>query len=547
MKQWEIISKLKPEREEEVFPELLKIRGIKNYEVSQFLNPSVDTITLDSIGISKKEFSKAKKRIEKAIKENEGIVIFGDYDVDGVCASAILWETFYKKTKKVYPYIPDRLGEGYGLSEKGIDTLIEKYPATKLIITVDNGIVASKAVSYANAKNIDVIITDHHQKSESDPEAFAILHTTKLCGAGIAWVISRELEYDTKENNRKLLELAALATIADLVPLFDANRAIVIEGIKQLRKTERVGLRALYKEAGIESEKISEYSIGHMIAPRINATGRIASALDSLRLICTTSKEKADEYGRILAKTNRDRQDLTEGSVTHAKLLALEIESTSRVIVVADNSYNQGIVGLIASQLVEVHYKPSFAISKGEEVSKGSARSVAGVNIVELLRSVSHTLLEVGGHQMAAGFSLETKRIQEFIEELSAKAKEVVLDGHLQRIIKIDLEIELSLITPRLIKTVKTLSPFGMGNPEPLFITKNVEIAEVRKIGKDLRHLKLKLRKNNKMCDAVAFKFADKIDLLQKDVVDIVYAVDENEWRGKRTIQLLVKDIRLAD
>lgn len=547
MKQWEIISKLKPTDEDEVLPELLKIRGIKNYEAGLFLNPSIDAVTLDSVGISRKSFDKAKKRIESAIENNEGIAIFGDYDVDGVCASAILWETLYKKTKKVYPFIPDRLGEGYGLSEKGIDRLLEKYPETKLIITVDNGIVAHKAVSYAATKNIDVIITDHHQKSEAEPEAFAIIHTTKLCGAGVAWMIVNELSYDTKTNIKKLLELAALATIADLVPLFDANRAIVIEGIKQLRKTERVGLRALYKEAGIEAEKVNEYSIGHMIAPRINATGRIASALDSLRLICTTSKEKAYEYGRILAKTNKDRQDLTEGSVSHAKLLALEIDSTSRVIIVADHSYNQGIIGLIASQLVEVHYKPSFAISKGEEVSKGSARSVTGVNIIELLRSVSHTLLEVGGHQMAAGFSLETKRLQEFMEALSEKAKEVVLDGHLQRILKIDLEIELPLISPKLIKSIKTLSPFGMGNPEPLFVTRDVEVAEVRRIGKDLRHLKLKFKKENRICDAVAFKFADKIDLLPKDKVDIVYSIDENEWKGRKTTQLLIKDIKLLN
>ncbi len=547
MKTWKVIhpQSVKNEKLDSkiVLSILLENRKIESSDVPIFLKPQLKDITLKSSDISAKEYEIFKKRIDKAIAKSETIVIYGDYDVDGICAAAILWETIYSKTKKVIPYIPDRADEGYGLSIKGIDNILAKNPETKLIITVDNGIVAYSAVDYANTKGIDVVVTDHHVAEKKKPASVATIHTTSLCGAGIAWVLSKELAFETKEVIHEKLSLACLATVADLVPLAGNNRAIVSHGLKLLQSTKRVGIKALLREASIEENTVSTYTIGHVIAPRLNATGRIQSAMNALRLLCTKDKEKAHTLSQMLAGVNKDRQDMTEESVSHAKLLAVQNLYSERIIIVQSNNYNAGVVGLIASRLVESSYKPAFAISVGEEISKGSARSVAGVNIIELLRSIGHTLVEAGGHPMAAGFSVETSRLEEFSKALAKASEDVVTDDLLNRILKIDMVIPLSLITVKFIDEIGVLEPYGMGNPQPTFASYNVEIVEIRKIGKAQNHLKMKIREDQKIIDAVAFNFADKSDVVIGDKIDIAYTVDVNEWNGKITPQLKIKDM----
>ena len=548
MKHWKIlykgVSKLNDIQPKEVVKILFENRGlISNDQISDFIKADINQVKLKSSLIDEKEYIKFAKRVELAIEKNERIIIFGDYDVDGICASAILWETLYSRTKYVMPYIPDRLDEGYGLSRKGIDNVLVKYPDTKLIITVDNGIVAFDAVAYAKEKGIDVIITDHHVKGKNVPDAYCIVHTTSLCGAGIAWAIASELQFESKEIVHKKLELAALATVADLVPLVGNNRAIVKHGLEILKNTKRVGISALLKEAKIEKEAIGVYTIGHIIAPRINATGRIQSAMNALRLLCTTDVAKANDLAGMVSSVNRDRQDLTQESVSHAKLLAIESD-ISKVVVVAHESYNQGIIGLVASQLVETHYRPSFAIAKGKKISKGSARSITGVNIIELLRSVSETLLEAGGHPMAAGFSIETHRIGEFVKALAEKAETVVTDELLKRTLKIDMMLPFKVINNDLIKEIMLLEPYGMGNPEPVFATKKVRAVEVRRIGREQNHLKMKVKQDRKIFDAIGFKMAEKYEISEGDTIDIAYTIFENEWNGKKSIQLKIRDIK---
>lgn len=549
MKKWRIIFEEKDSRGqhkvEDVIRIILRNRGFETKkEIDNFLNPDINDISLKSCLIDISEFDKFKKRILNAIDSNEKIIIFGDYDVDGICSTAILWETLYCKTKSVLPYIPDRVDEGYGLSVKGVENVLSKNPDTKVIITVDNGIVAYDAVDFANSKGIDVIISDHHVKGDRLPRAFCILHTTLLCGAGIAWIISKELGFENKEKIHEKIGLATLATIADLVPLIGNNRAIVREGLEILKQTKRIGLKELLSEAGVANEGISVYAIGHIIAPRLNATGRIQSAMNALRLLCTNNTQKARRLASMLGSINRERQELTQESVLHAKLFAIENSYSSKITVVAHQSYNPGVIGLIASQLVESYYRPAFAISIGENVSKGSARSIKGVNIIELIRSVSHTFIEAGGHPMAAGFSVETKRIEEFSKALAKKADEIVTDEILERHINIDMVLPFELITKNLVSEVAKLEPFGMGNFEPTFATEKVDIVEVRKIGREKNHYKLKISKNGKVFDAVAFKFADKLDIAEGNKIDIVYTIDENLWNGKKTLQLKIRDLR---
>lgn len=546
MNQWNIVgNNNKVDSVEAIIDTILIKRGlVTKKDREKFLNPNITDITLKSCGLDEKEVANFKKRIGDAIRNKEQIVIFGDYDVDGICSSAILWETLYAKTKKVIPYIPDRVDEGYGLSIKGVDNVLEAHPDTKIIITVDNGIVAFDAVEYATKKGLDVIVTDHHVKGEKSPGAFCILHTTKLCGAGIAWVLSRELGFETKKRIDEKLELAALATVADLVPLLNENRIIVKYGLEQLKKTQRVGVNELLTEAGVDKKTLGVYAVGHVIAPRLNATGRIQSAMNALRLICTKNPEQAKMLSSMLGDVNRTRQGLTLESLEHAKLLAIENSQNSRITIVADESYNQGIIGLVASQLVENYYKPAIAISKGDKISKGSARSISGVNIIELIRSVSHTIIEAGGHPMAAGFSVETVRIEEFINAISEKAQDVVTDELLKRKIKIDALIPFNLITSDLVLELSKLEPFGMGNPEPVFVTNGVEILESRKIGREQAHLKMKLQEHGKVIDAIGFGKADLFDISSGDSIDVAYTIDENEWNGKKSLQLKIRDIK---
>lgn len=541
MNKWKVLSSNKNiESEDDVIEELLSLRNISKSQIEKFLNPDISDLKIEKSGIDLTELKKANKRIKEAIKNNEKIIILGDYDVDGICASAILWETIYSKYKNVFPYIPDRFTEGYGISKKSIDNILEKYPEVKLIVTVDNGIVAEKPISYAKKKGIDVIVTDHHIASEKKPDAYAIVHTTNLCGAAVAWMVAYDLSFLEEDEINEKLSLVTLATVADLVPLVDLNRVIVTQGLNYLKKTKRPGLLEIYKLAGINKEQIGTYQIGHIIAPRLNATGRIYHAMDSLRLLCSSDKKFASQMAQKLELTNKKRQQMVIESVQHAKLSVIS-KDLEGVIVVQSESYSEGVVGLISSRLVEEYYRPVFAISVGEKISKGSARSIAGINIIELLRSVSHLLEEVGGHPMAAGFSLKNENIDDFSNALKNKLEEIEEDIF-TRSINIDMEISEKLITKSLFKKIQKLSPFGIGNYEPTFLTSGFEVKNKRFMGKDNSHLKITLEKNNKIFEAVGFGIAQDFNHEIGERIDLVYKIDLNSWNGNEKLQLKIRD-----
>ncbi|OGM54337.1 single-stranded-DNA-specific exonuclease RecJ [Candidatus Woesebacteria bacterium RIFCSPHIGHO2_12_FULL_44_11] len=516
---------------------LLENRGVKNSQ--EFFNPKhPKDLTLKELGISSGEVKKAAARIKKAIKAKEKIIVYGDYDADGVCATAIAWEALHSLGADVMPYIPERFSEGYGLNKDSIRRLADQNPGLKLILTVDNGIVAHKGVDTANKLGIDVIISDHHQKEKKLPKAYATVHTDKIGGAGLAWILAREL------GSQSGLELAGIGTIADVLPLIGPNRSFAKYGLNDLNTTQRPGLLELLREAALFPGGVGAYHVGFVIAPRINAMGRLAHALDSLRLLCTPVQARARQLADLLGKTNSERQRIVEEVVAHTRGASKD-KSFKGVILLAHESYHEGVIGLAAAKLVEAHWRPAVVIAKGSEMSKASARSIPGFNIIAAIRQLSDLIEEGGGHPMAAGFSIKTERISEFHQKLDEIAKPLLTDEVLSRSLTVDTEIGFGSLTQDLAEKIADFDPTGLGNPTPSFATFGVEVLEARSVGGDNKHLKLVLRNQEKVFEAIAFSFghlAQKLSL--GDQIDIAYNLEENVWNGHKSLQLKVRDIR---
>jgi single-stranded-DNA-specific exonuclease len=537
---------------------LLKNRGIKTKkQKDEFFNPtSPEKISLRNLGIKTDEVNKVIKRLRKAKDKKEKVIIFGDYDADGVCATAILWENLYGLKLDVLPYIPERFSEGYGLKVESVKKLKIKYEDLRLIITVDNGIVANEAVNKANKLGIDVIITDHHQKGKKIPNAYAIIHTTKIGGAGIAWILAREISSKLQASYKlqSSLELAAIGTIADQLPLIGPNRSFAKYGLAELNKTERIGLLALFKEAGIwkvsNRPDIGTREVGFVIAPRINAMGRLDHAIDSLRLLCTKSKKKATELSYLLGKTNVERQKIVKNVVAHAKKAAERMVAGPEgqgVMVIHHESYHEGVIGLAASKLVDTFYRPAIVFSKGKKYSKASARSIPGFDIIHVIRKFNDMLIDAGGHPMAAGFTLETKNLLKFSQKLDEISRPLLTKQILQKKQKIDLMLNFSQINQKLAKEILNFEPFGIGNFAPVFATFETSVLNARTVGMEGRHLKMTLEENGKVFDAIAFGLGDFfLKITPGALVDVVYNLEENVWNGRTSLQLKVKDIKLA-
>lgn len=551
-RKWEVLHKSEPKNQKELLKILLENRKIKTKkEAEEFLNPKLESVTIKNVGIDAKQLKIAIERVKKAIEKREQIVIFGDYDVDGICGTAILWETLNSLGAKVTPYIPHRTSEGYGLSTAGIENLKSQISNLKLIITVDNGIVANEAVEFAQKEGTDVIITDHHVPPAGGgkklPKAFTIVHTTKLCGAGVAFLLAQTLHTLYGIQHTAHLELVALATVADLVPLVGANRTLLKFGLEDLRKTKRPGLLALFQEAGIDQLQIDTYQIGHIIAPRLNAMGRLEHAMDSLRLICTKDKKRAASLARTLSSTNKDRQLVTQEAVLHATTYIKENKlHEKKLLYIAHETYVPGVIGLVAGRLVEEFYRPAIVLSRGEKYSKASARSISGFNIVEFIRGASEFLMDVGGHPMAAGFTVETQNLEVLQKKLEELAEKLLNKDSFVRNLRIDCSLPFSMLDTSIYDAIQKLAPFGMANPAPVFLTSAVIIEDVRLVGQEGKHLKLKVKsqKSKIGIDAIAFGFGERASKLHiGGKVDIAYSVEDDSWNGSRRLQLKIKDI----
>ncbi|MFC1710212.1 single-stranded-DNA-specific exonuclease RecJ [Patescibacteria group bacterium] len=551
---WEIKGKLKDKKDtlkvSDIVDTLLQNRKITTKKgKDEFFSPThPNDLDVKELGINKLQVKKAITRIKKAKTNKEKVIVYGDYDADGITATAILWETLDAIGLSVLPYLPDRFTEGYGLNGDSIEKLKENDPDIKLIITVDNGIVAHDAVARANKLGIDVVISDHHEKEKKLPKAYAIVHTTKLSGSAVSWILSREIKKKIKLVKGLRfgdgLELAGIGTIADMVPMIEANRSFAKFGLEAVNVTKRIGLKSLLNQAQVKTGFIGSYMVGFIIAPRLNAPGRLEKGIDSLRLLCVRDDKKADDLSLKLGKINDKRKKILDDVVKSAEA-KLKKEKEGKVIVLSDKNYHEGVVGLAASRLVERFYKPSFVISKGDKFSRGSARSISGFNIIAAIRKLKALLENEGGHKMAAGFTIKTNRIKQFEKEMNKIAKAEIKKEMLAPKLSVDLEIDLKTVKYDLADTLKKFEPTGIGCPRPLFFTRDVCVLDARLIGKDKSHIRMKLEKDGKVINGVGFGLGEFHSKLEKDKkIDIIYSVEINEWNGDVNVELRLKDIK---
>lgn len=540
---------------------LLKNRGITTAKDKElFFNPpNPNGFKARELGISESQLKKAVSRIKRAIKDKEKIIVYGDYDVDGICATAILWETLYALGANTLPYIPHRVVEGYGLNEESIKKLKIEDPELSLIITVDHGIVAHQKVDFAKSIGVDVIVTDHHEPGGTMPDAYAVIHTKEISGSAVAWFLAREISIselaaDAVTQTDDHLGLAALGTIADVLPLLGYNRAIAVHGLKELRASTRLGIKTLCEEAGVNQKEIETFHIGFILGPRLNAAGRVEHALASLRLLCTKDENRARILALELGKTNRLRQEKTDVALKHIEetySVSWKNGGLPRIIFVHHESFEEGIIGVVAGRLVEKYYRPAIVMSMGAELSKASARSVLGVNIVELIKTAGGDMFTAcGGHQMAAGFSLATENIKILHKKLLLEAEKIDGESFLRRS-RVDAEVDFSDICEDLYTELGKFSPYGYGNPEPTFMTRGVFVKDARLVGKDNTHIKLSLHQKDNGPDlafgAIGFRMAEVYSKIASSMpVDVIYSLTLDSWNGNHRLELKLKDIKPA-
>ncbi|OGE64987.1 single-stranded-DNA-specific exonuclease RecJ [Candidatus Daviesbacteria bacterium RIFCSPLOWO2_02_FULL_36_7] len=527
-----------PRESDDLIKQLLFSRGIKTEEEQeQFFHPKILGFTEE---LQIPNIEKACKRILEAIKNEELIVVYGDYDVDGICASAILYKGLASIGARVLPYVPHREREGYGLSNIGLN--VAKDSGASLVITVDNGIVAFQQARYAKSLGLDLIITDHHIPAKEKPDTYTIVHSIKMCGAAVAWCLIRDLI--RKELQEELLQFVAIATVCDLIPLVGLGRAFVFEGLKILNKTTNLGLLALLNQSGIEIRNIGSFEIGYVIGPRLNAMGRLEHAIESLRLLCTNDSVRAKKLADLLGQTNIARQKMTIEAYEQAKTF---VDAEQKIHVLASSEWSSGIIGLIAGKICEEYSRPAIAISVGEEIAKGSARSTPGINIVEVIRAHSDILIDVGGHPGAAGFSILNKHIEVFKKRL----EDYVIDlPEEEKILEIDAEIASYDLTKKLVAELEKFEPFGFGNKKPVFAIYNMQISNLRTVGNG-KHLKGKVidpeqsRRTDNL-DFIAFGMGDLINIFQPgQKADVAFNLELDTYNGNKKLQLKIKDIKI--
>ncbi len=544
VKEWQ----LKPSQAKELLDHLLALRGVATGEKATFLNPPypLKQEIAELAGIAPQRLAQAAALIITATQNNRPIVIHGDYDADGITATAILWEVIYRafNYQRVFPYLPKRLSEGYGLSAQSLEAISHQYPGA-LVVTVDCGITALAASQYATKLGLELIITDHHAALMESPKSLVTLHSTALTGSALAWLLAEELLAQWGVGEREgLLELAALGVIADIQPLRGANRQLVSHGLSALQRTTRPGLRALLAVAGVAEKELTPGVVGWWLTPRINAAGRLDDAYLALRLLCTESPAQAEKYAVELNKMNALRQELTTKSWQEALTL---VNEDQLVQVLASSAWHEGIIGLIAGKIREELNKPTVVIATSGKVGKGSARSIAGFDITAALRSLASLLPEVGGHPQAAGFSICTKDIEALREGLNDYAAVRITKTMLTPVLELDAALPLAEISLATAATVNTLKPFGPGNPQPLFMTDQVEVLQVNTVGADNQHLKILAGDRRSPLSVIGFGLGTRIsELARGEMVSLAYHIGINDYQGTKRLQLELKDFKRA-
>ncbi|MBI9046765.1 MAG: single-stranded-DNA-specific exonuclease RecJ, partial [Anaerolineaceae bacterium] len=500
-----------------------------------------------------KDMDKAVKRIAEAIEKDELIAVYGDYDVDGVTATALLCRVLESANAKAIPHIPNRFESGYGLNSESLDFLFDQ--GVKLVITVDCGIRALKEVAHAGHLGLDIIVSDHHEPGNELPEAYAILDHKRdgdsypdknLAGVGIAYKLSEALaehlfpSIDIRETIKENLDLVAVGTVADIVPLKGENRSLVKAGLKRLRKGSNPGLSSLAGAAMVKLDTLHARDIGFIIGPRLNAAGRLGSARTALDLLLSKNKSDTGLLAQLLDDQNRQRQNVTKDIQQRSKDIANYDEKDNLVFAVSQD-FHKGVVGLAASRLTEEFYRPAVVGDQNEEFTVASCRSINEFSIIDALDECEDLLVKHGGHKMAAGFTVRNEHVEILRKRLMQIADRELGDKDLKKEYRVDMEIPLRKIPRNILSGLEKLEPTGEKNPSVLFVSRNTQVLSAKKIGKDKSHLKLKLADGKVVYDAIAFRQADWANDTPEEI-DILFSIEENTFMGKTTMQLNVKD-----
>lgn len=468
------------------------------------------------------------------------IFVYADYDVDGITSATLLYQTLTSLDYQVHPYIPHRQHDGYGFNYQSFKKYLKKKDLKiDLIISVDNGIVAHNEIKKAREDGYDFLVIDHHLSDKKLPPANLILHSTNVAAAGLTWLFCHHLSQNAD------LGLAALGTVADCLPLTSLNRSLVIHGLNSLNANPSPGIKKLVQISGATLGNINSFDLGFLLAPRINATGRLADPMDSLRLLCSKNSLQASKYASILHTQNQLRKDLQKDATETA---LKNIKGTPKgFLVISDPSFNPGIIGLLAGRLTEKYYLPTLVISQDKDISKGSARSISQINLIKVLRNFQHLFSELGGHPAAAGFSIPTKNIPTLKKELKKYFNTHFKNLDLKPSLEVDAPFSPQALSLKNIKAIQDLQPFGIGNPQPLFLFKDLELLNHKLLGKDQSHLKLTLkdpRHPQNFIDAIAFKKGDYAkNLNPPQLISLVASLDINTWNSHSKPQLIVQEI----
>lgn len=541
-----------------VIAQVLINRGVADeFTARQFLYGGADNLG-DPYCL--KDMEKAVKRIAQAIQDREKITIYGDYDVDGITASALMYKVLIQVGACVEYYIPDRQSEGYGLNDAALELLWQT--GTTLLLTVDCGISGITEVVNMQGK-MDIIITDHHQPPEKLPPSHAIINPKQpnclypdkhLAGVGVAFKLCQALwQYYYGQNTKflKYLDIVAIGTVADIVPLIGENRILVKMGLRELAATENIGLKALMTECGLitgdeKAVKVDTGKIGFLLAPRLNAAGRISQAAAGVELLITPDKARACELAKDLEAENTHRQIIEKEILAMAEVFLTNIDlDNQKVLVLAGEDWHPGVIGIVASRLVDKYYRPVVIISIRDGIGKGSCRSIAGFDIYAALSECADLLVQFGGHHQAAGLSILPDNIEELRARLNNIAANNLTDEDYIPTINIDSLMPLEEINAVFLEQLACLAPHGMGNPSPLFACQDLKIDDLRSVGQDGKHLKLRVRRETVSSDVIAWQMGGLVESIQRNgKVDIAFFPEFNEWQGRRNIQLKANDVR---
>lgn len=566
-KRWDYLYKASSQSKISELSEKLKLpaaiacvlvnRGIDTEEAARiFLGKSIAGVHHP---FDLKDAQKAAERIKDALEKREKIVIYGDYDVDGITSTAILYQFLSDQGAEVDFYIPNRSDEGYGINMLALQKI--KKDGAKLLVTVDCGITAVGEVEFAKAIGLDVIITDHHTCKEELPKAYALVNPKQpdctypfqdLAGVGVAFklilALALTLGYSAREYYDRYIDIVAVGTVADVVSLTDENRIFVASGLKKIQNTQNKGLKALFQTAGIAEKPINAGMISFTVAPRINAAGRVGSAQLAVELLVTKSQERAQEIAQILEEENHERQQTELSILKDALEMIADMEDADKkkVYVLAKKDWHHGVIGIVASRIVDRFYKPAILISLKDNIGKGSGRSVKGFNLFDALTHCSDLLLKYGGHELAAGLGLNYADIDAFDKAINAYAEDVLKTVDLTPCIHIDTQLQAADLTLAAAQAISILEPFGMGNPQPVFALNGVTLTAARTLS-DGKHCKLSVTKNGKPFDFLGFgmgAMAEQFHMGEK--LDIAFTMGINVFRGEKNLQLIIKDARMS-